>query len=297
MDLSILIVVASIVVPTLVALGFFWLYRRWQDRDGRRSPIEGKAIYGPGEQLRKRIEEHTDGMMGGLLALFFLGPYFLAAWALPRVSWHETRFGFGDWLLVAAFLAMTFWAIRRVIHHGNLRRRGLAGLKAELFTAQELNRLIASGCTVLHDVPGEGFNLDHVVIGPRAVYVVETKSVRKPKRTGKGDEFKVIYDGEALRFPDAVSRKPIAQALAQRDWLASYLKRAGNLSPQVVATVALPGWWIESSASAGNTVRVFNPAGRGAHFMTTHQGPPAIDTSTAMLITQALQLRYSSGAK
>jgi len=297
MDLSVLIVVASIVLPTLAALGFFWLYRRWQDRDGRRSPIEGKAIYGPGEQLRKRIESHTDGMMGGLVALFFLGPYFLAAWALPKVNWHQVRFGFGDWLLVAAFLAMNFWAIRRVIHHGSLRRRGLAGLKAELFTAQELNRLIASGCTVLHDVPGDGFNLDHVVIGPRAVYVVETKSVRKPKRRGTGDEFKVAYDGEALRFPDAFSRKPIAQALAQRDWLANYLKRAANLSPQVVATVALPGWWIDSTPSAGNAVRVFNPAGRGAHFMATLQGPPMIDASTSALITQALLLRYAGANK
>ncbi|MEO6967619.1 MAG: hypothetical protein ABI132_04075, partial [Rhodanobacteraceae bacterium] len=37
-------------------------------------------------------------------------------------------------------------------------------------TAQELNRLVGDGCQVLHDVPGEKFNLDHVLgrLDPRA---------------------------------------------------------------------------------------------------------------------------------
>jgi hypothetical protein len=61
---------------------------------------------------------------------------------------------------------------------------------------------MALGCTVLHDVPGHRFNIDHVVIGPRAVYAVETKSVRKPK-----ENYKVIYDGERLHFPGFADRK------------------------------------------------------------------------------------------
>lgn len=79
-SLSILIVVASIFIPTLFAIGFIWPYKKWRDRDGSRSPIEHKVIFGAGEQLRKRVDDHTESMMSGLTILFFLGPYFLAAW-------------------------------------------------------------------------------------------------------------------------------------------------------------------------------------------------------------------------
>src|SRR5690606_4100356 len=115
-------------------------------------------------------------------------------------------------------------SIWTIIRHGNSRRRGLAGLKAELYTAQELNRLVGDGCVVLHDVPGDGFNLDHVVIGPSTVYVVETKSVRKPRDTGTDDHYKVRQDGDFLRFPHATTSSPVLQARHYAQWLARYLR-------------------------------------------------------------------------
>ena len=291
--LTVFVVIASIFVPTLFAFGFLWAYRKWQDREGRRSPIENKVIYGAGEQLRKRIEDHTDGMLSALVVLFFLGPYFLAAWALPKLDWRHISFDGGDALLIVAFVMLASWAIARIIRQGNARRQCIAGLKAELFTAQELNRLMGAGCTVLHDIPGENFNLDHVVIGPRGVYVVETKSVRKPKRNKNEDHYKVAYDGESLRFPDCISRKPIVQARRQAQWLASYLKQAVGRPIPVIATVALPGWWIDGPRESGTDfVRIFNPAGRGAAFMAEGRGTPLLDEGSAALTAQALLMRY-----
>ena len=143
----ILVVVASVFIPSALAVVFLWLYRKWQDRDGRRSPLSNKRIYGAGEQLRKRIEDEADSMMGGLVVLFFLGPYFLAAWALKKLDWHTIRFGWSEAIYLVAFFAMAIWAVHRIIRHGSRRRRGIAGLKAEMFTAQELNRLIGAGCS------------------------------------------------------------------------------------------------------------------------------------------------------
>src|SRR5690606_9303397 len=61
-----------------------------------------------------------------------------------------------------------------------LRERAHDGLLAERITGMQLNRLVAEGCRVLHDVPAPDFNIDHVVVAPGAVYAVETKSFRKP---------------------------------------------------------------------------------------------------------------------
>ena len=291
--ISAVVVICSILIPTLIAVALFWAYRKWQDRDGRRSPIENRPIYGAGEQLRKRVEAHTDEMMGGLVMLFFLGPYFLAFWALQRVDWALVSLGFGDWLLIAAFLLSTSYAILRTFRNGKQRRMAIAGLRAELYTAQELNRLMALGCTVLHDIPGDKFNIDHVVIGPRAVYAVETKSVRKPRATDANDHFKVVYDGHSLRFPDFTNIKKLHQTKRQAEWLSAYLRQAIGRSVPVIPALALPGWWIESGQAPVADVRVFNPAGRGAQFMADRAGS-VLDEGTTSLVTQALVMRYSA---
>ncbi|UWX04647.1 NERD domain-containing protein [Pseudoxanthomonas sp. NC8] len=89
-----------------------------------------------------------------------------------------------------------------------------------------LNRLIGPRCIVAHDVPCEGFNIDHVVIAPRCVYAVETKSFRKPRGSDDNSHFKVSFDGAALRFPDFVDTNAIEQARRQAQWLARYLRES-----------------------------------------------------------------------
>lgn len=286
------ILVASIFAPTGLAVLCAWGFRKWQDRHGRTLPIAGKRIYGAGEQLRKRIDDHTDNMLMGLTTLFFIGPYTVAAWSLKRINRAMPEVDLGDWILFAGFVAVAAWSTWTLIRNGNARRRGLAGLKAEMYTAQELNRLIGENCVVLHDIPGEGFNLDHVVIGPTAVYVVETKSVRKPRNTGKDDYYKVRQEGDVLLFPDFQGSAPIYQARRYAQWLARYLNEATNQPIPVLATVSLPGWFVEGPISNDPTaVRVFSPAGRGAKFMCESRGRP-LDKATTGLITQALLLRY-----
>lgn len=285
------VVMGSIFIPSFFAVALFLGYRKWQDRDGRRSPIENRPIYGAGENLRRRVDAHADNIMANLAMLFFLGPYFLAYWALQRVNWSVIQLGFGDWLLVAAFVLMAGFAIGQIFSHGKQRRMANAGLQAELYTAQELNRLMAHGCTVLHDVPGEKFNIDHVVIGPRAVYAIETKSVRKPRATDAKDHFKVVYDGRLLRFPDFTNTKKLHQTKRQAEWLSAYLRKTVGRSVPVIPALALPGWWIDSGQTTTPEVRVFNPAGRGAQFMADRTGN-VFDAATVGLVTQALVMRY-----
>lgn len=287
-----LIVLAAVFVPSAIAVVLVWAQRKRFERDGRRSPIENRPVYGPGEYLRRRVEDHTDELMLSLTMLFFIGPMLIALWALERIPLAQIQFGLWDYVMIAMYAAAATTAISRIHKHAHLRRIAKAGLQAELYTAQELNRLMAMGCTVLHDVPGDHFNIDHVVIGPRAVYAVETKSVRKPRASSAKDHFKVAYDGQCLRFPDFSDSKRLQQTKRQADWLASYLRQATGQSVPVVPALALPGWWIEAVASSAySDVRVFNPAGRGAHFM-ADRTPSIVDPGTTALITQALVMRY-----
>jgi hypothetical protein len=64
--------------------------------------------------------------------------------------------------------------------------RGIAiremGVLAEEWTAAELSQLDSSRWFVLHDLPGPYGNIDHVVIGPTTIHVVETKWTSSPDK-------------------------------------------------------------------------------------------------------------------
>ena len=77
-------------------------------------------------------------------------------------------------LLALAIVAtgLSIIVFRRLF--GDFRRlnRGEAG---ELKVAEALDDLRAEGYRVIHDIVRDGFNIDHVVVGPAGVFAIETK--------------------------------------------------------------------------------------------------------------------------
>lgn len=74
--------------------------------------------------------------------------------------------------IAAAMVALAGWA------RANRSRRWMLGAGGERDVARRLARL-DRGWLVVHDIPKSyGGNLDHLVAGPRGVYVIETKLAR-----------------------------------------------------------------------------------------------------------------------
>ena len=284
-----LIPLLSVILPIFIAIATILLIRIWQRRDGRRSPLTEKLHHGPGEQLRRELEKSNEGIGEALMSMSFIGPFLLCAWALPRLDWSKVKFGPSEWILSIFFVGMWIWAIRKATRLVAKRQRQREGLAAELMTAQLLVPLTSKGCQVFHDIPADGFNLDHVVIGPHAVYMVETKSRRK---SGKGKQSaNVEYDGKALRFPDHITNKPVDQARHQARWLAEFLRGAAGENVPIVPVVALPGWYVTSGRNAHpSDVIVLNPKMHGT-FTDKRSGTPLSD-SLRNRIAYALMQRY-----
>ena len=110
------------------------------------------------------------------------------------------------------------------------------------------------GCQVLHDIPGDSFNVDHVVIGPKGIFCIETKTHSKPAR-GAGS---VTYDGKSVTVngftPD---RDPIVQAKALSRWLSDLLLESTGRRFAVQPVVLYPGWFVDP-APPGSDVWVLN---------------------------------------
>ena len=202
-----------------------------------RSPLKGKPLRNPGQSLDEEIQRVIDDQL--------TGPYIgvVMLWAMAGVEW----FGYlrnmprRPWLLSMAAAIGTVWLAWNVIRSRKRVRRLRQGRDGERAVGQFLEGLRESGARIFHDVPGDGFNLDHVVISTHGIYVIETKTISKP-----GPDAKVVFDGERITVaghrPD---RNPVAQATAEADWLRRTLATSTGRTLPVRGVVVYPGWWIE----------------------------------------------------
>ncbi|WP_181449202.1 nuclease-related domain-containing protein [Nonomuraea aridisoli] len=162
----------------------------------------------------------------------------IAVWWL--VGWHAA-------IVAAAVVAVADLVYRWRRHSSTTAwRKGAAGERA---TARRLRQLELAGYTVLHDraVPRSRANIDHVVIGPTGVYVVDSKKWHR--RT-------TIKPGGGTLW---VGRTPIAKVVGpvvfEARAVAEALRRATGRPVDVVTVVAvhggrLPRW---GAINAGGT--------------------------------------------
>jgi hypothetical protein len=145
-----------------------------------------------------------------------------------------------------------FFRVRLRIRQARNYRQGMRGERA---VGQLLEQTRSAGYRVYHDIEADGFNIDHVLIGPGGVFVVETKAISKPA-AGKSE---ITYDGEHVlidgRLPD---RDPVQQARACRDHIGGLLTRITKRRPKLRAVVLYPGWYVRRQPK-GVEVWVLNP--------------------------------------
>ncbi len=236
------------VVAIALAMGpgiLFLLWFRWQRRE-KRSPICRHILRGPGESLRQKIAQ-LDDQINDQIVLFVFAPTVLAAVTLGGVLVKGGNPSLSNYLTLIFALAI-FLPIPLVKFARRFRERAnyQLGLDAELAVGRELNLIMREGFYVFHDFPEEHNNIDHVVVGSSGVFAVETKGRPKPDKGRGAVDAKVIYNGEALYFPDkANDTAAIHQARKQATTLSKWLSSAVGEPVKARPALALPGWFIE----------------------------------------------------
>jgi hypothetical protein len=108
---------------------------------------------------------------------------------------------------------------------------------------------------VLHDILGEKFNVDHVLISSHGVFVLETKTYSKPVR---GNASVSIKDGCVYANGRKIQRNPIEQVKAISHWVQDLLYQSTGRKYTVRPVVLFPGWFVEPMQH-GQEVWVLNP--------------------------------------
>lgn len=89
---------------------------------------------------------------------------------------------------------------------------------------------------------GERFNIDHVLVGEKGIFAIETKTFSKP---AKGTSSIRFSEGELWVNGAVIERNPIKQACAEASWLAQLLCESTGRPINVHPVVLFPGWWVE----------------------------------------------------
>lgn len=235
---------------SIIGLGVFIRKRR---RD--RPPVVFKLLRGPGETLRKRIAKYDEDLIlrvGGaafaplaaaLLVLLIILKLNISTWTGLTVGLGATAITF--------FLILFFagrWALRDLFRYSN----DCLGYLGEREVSEHLEALLARGYRVFHDMPAEGsdkkFNLDHVVVGPSGIALIETKTRRKGRARPGFKDHVVVYDGKQLIWPWGEDRHGLEQAEAEADWLRKWIHQRTGIDVLVKPILALPGWWVDMKA-------------------------------------------------
>lgn len=216
-----------------------------------RSPLREAPLRLPGQFIQDEIDRVFENRVifpiiitGGFISLA------LADW----VRYFSTK-PLNPWLSSVVALGALGYSALSVTHATKRVRILKLGRDGERVVAEQMDKLKQHGAAVIHDVVAGKFNIDHVILSPKGVFVAETKTRSKPQRGSPT----VTYDGKVLLVnglkPD---RDPIAQAQGCARWIAEKLKESTGKSFPVKPVVLFPGWFVEPTPH-GSSVWVLEP--------------------------------------
>lgn len=246
--------VLSGLVPLVVIVAAVG-WERWQRKQKFRPPQAERLLRPPGHSLAVKLDDLVFRMVYQIVATFafcaMAGAMFSSSKEFPTFVW----LGFGLVLALCGLFA-GIWVVNDVKEAENIR----LGLRGEQAVAAALHEVADCGFRAFHDFPGGGnWNIDHIVVGPAGVFVIETKarSRVRPRRQDHPEHI-VRVCGRLLQFPSEKNVKAIPQAERNADWLAGYLTKMTGEKVEVEAIVVLPGWFVESKEPSSGAALVMN---------------------------------------
>jgi hypothetical protein len=240
-----------------ILFGCFIIFRKYYLPNKKSLPSEKDLFRPPGQTLMRRLDQINQEI--GIILLYLLSiPLFIYAAYISQLYFGQKQInaiGIG----VIAILCITFmvYFLYHLVTFIREKRALRAAYDSQVAVAQELNQLMRDGYHVYHNVPGDNFDIDHVIVGHTGVFAVETKARAKPKTTSRMEDATVTYDGRALYFPKGDDWKTIDLAKHQASWLSTWIQQAVGEPVAVRAVVVLPGWFVKRISADG--IPVINP--------------------------------------
>jgi len=254
----------------------------------KQSPLKDNPLRNPGQTL----DEEISKTIGDDAAPYILAPVVSIAFAgLEWWRWHmETPPS--PIILTLVACVITAVSIYKLLGYRKHVIRLRLGRDGERAVGQYLELLREKGYRVFHDLVGDNFNLDHVIVCAHGIYVIETKTYSKNERGTQ----KIVFNGnEIIVNGFNTGEKIVTQANAQAKWLQTVIKDTTGKNFPVKPVVVFPGWYIESKKTQQN-LWVLNPKALPTYI---GNAPKSLANEDVMLVSFHISrfIRVSQGLK
>ncbi len=214
--------------------------------------FRSQPLRNPGQSLDEQIDRvvHDEWAGYALVAV--------SLWLVAIVEWASRKFDLPRIPAIYALAAMVatallLWKTRDTRRRLECLRQGRDGERA---VAEFLDELKRDGARVLHDIPDDRGNVDHVVICRQGVFAIETKAWSKPDHV-----WSLEFDGERVhvagRPPNA---EPIMQCRAEVSSVRNLLRDSTSKMFPVRGVVVFPEWFVRRTERARESdIWVLNP--------------------------------------
>ena len=197
----------------------------------------------PGHSIQEKGDQIFDIAILWIIAIAILGAMAMTLWIVNAQGTVPSQWPFTI-AAIALAVGLGVWTYKSMSRWKNNQ----VGFIGEVYVGQKLEELAALGFKVLHDVPCPMGNIDHILIGQKGIYTIETKT-----RAKSNSNDRVTFDGKHLRVAGAIpDRDPIAQSMRQALWLHRLIEQRTGQSVFVRPVLVFPGWYVVSAQSNSN---------------------------------------------
>lgn len=218
----------------------------------KKSPLKSKPLRNAGQSLDEEIEKSILEHLGMYAVAIVMFSYLII------MEWYRWYMQSLPSPIIMTIVALPFiiYAIYKLIKEKKkitLLKQGRDGEKA---VGQYLESFREDGMKIHHDIIGDGFNIDHILISTKGVYLIETKTYSKPLK-GKTE---IEFDGldfyhNGVKYNDNIQ----IQVIAGSSWLKDIIEELTVKKVDVKPVVVFPGWFVKMTNKHTSNIWALNP--------------------------------------
>ncbi|MCK5677983.1 MAG: NERD domain-containing protein [Flavobacteriaceae bacterium] len=218
----------------------------------KKSPLKSKPLRHAGQSLDEEIEKRlSEKITLYIYATVMFSSLIIMEW----YRWYMQSPPSPVWTTILAlpFVLYGIYQLIKEIKQIKLLKQGRDGEKA---VGQYLENFREAGIKVHHDIVGDGFNIDHILISTKGIYLIETKTYSKPLKGKTEIEFDGLdfyYNG--VKYNDNIQ----VQVMAGATWLKNLIEELTVKKIDVKPVVVFPGWFVKMTRKHDSNIWALNP--------------------------------------
>lgn len=248
----------------------------------KKNPIKDNHLRQPGQSARNKINSIVYDEIYFYLSIIC----FLLYFTFYELLRYYKNFPPSPIFTTAISIIILVFLIRKIFHKLTLVNRLKQGFKGEIDVAQEIDNLREKGYKIYHDILADDFNLDHVIVSKKGVFVIETKTYSKPIK-GNQD---ILFDGKKINIAGlGIQTQPLIQVKSASNWLKNTILQSTGKIFFIKPVLVFPGWYVKISNHCKiSDIWVLNPKAIGLYI---ERMPDIISNEDFLLISYHLS-RY-----